>query len=133
MEFIVYLVKRRGFACKVSSKSILLDALNLKTKGPVMIVFLPSSTSSSAFSQEGDGSMGVEGLAQTFLHLEQDSTPVSKSSLQIPAELAQVIARNQGTLLDVVKAAGSWLTSEDDGRRGRGTLHLNGQESKTLG
>lgn len=42
---------------------------------------------------------------------------------QLPSELAQLIVAHQANLLDIVKASGEYLTSDDDKRRGRGKFN----------
>lgn len=59
--------------------------------------------------------------------LKSPEGPESPSVAQLPSELAQLIVAHQANLLDIVKASGEYLTSEDDKRRGRGkflTTHL---------
>ena len=43
---------------------------------------------------------------------------------QLPTELAQLISLHQSNLLEIVRASGDWLTSDDDARRGRGAWYL---------
>lgn len=60
--------------------------------------------------------MSVSTLVASFL--EEEASTASTSPL--PAEIAQLIADHTANLLDVVRALGESLTSEDDVRRGRG-------------
>ena len=62
--------------------------------------------------------MSAASLVAEFLnHAEGAESP---AIAQLPAELAQLIIAHQANLLDIVKASGEYLTSEDDKRRGRG-------------
>lgn len=63
-------------------------------------------------------SMSAASLVAEFLNSPEGGE--SPAVAQLPAELAQLIVAHQANLLDIVRASGEYLTSEDDERRGRG-------------
>lgn len=64
--------------------------------------------------------MSAASLASDFLNSAEPTE--SPAVAQLPAELAQLIVSHRANLLDIVKASGEFLTSDDDKRRGRGAL-----------
>lgn len=64
--------------------------------------------------------MTAASLVSDFLSSPEG--PESPAVARLPAELAQLIISHQANLLDIVRASGEWLTSDDDKKRGRGAL-----------
>lgn len=62
--------------------------------------------------------MSANTLVSDFLN--SPDGPESPAVGQLPAELAQLIIQHRANLLDIVRASGEYLTSDDDKRRGRG-------------
>lgn len=64
-------------------------------------------------------SSSAASLVSDFLNSPEGAE--SAAVAQLPAEIAQLIVQHRANLLDVVRASGDYLTSDDDKRRGRGT------------
>lgn len=62
--------------------------------------------------------MSTNSLVSDYLSSTEE--PENPAVAQLPAELAQLIIQHRANLLDIVRASGEYLTSDDDKRRGRG-------------
>lgn len=62
--------------------------------------------------------MSTASLVSEFLKSPDGAE--SPAVAQLPAELAQLIIQHRANLLDIVRASGEYLTSDDDKRRGKG-------------